>query len=138
MAKKAKRKERQLKAQNHYTRNDFEVRPVTKNDKWCRFQSRFKSQPNPEAPYGYLVTIPNYFNGMELDLNGYVIKSRLFMGTLYLQVATGKNYLGDGRNYCTTIHSRQYIKKNGKKKRSRKATTRFLNIRNLAKVQVSE
>lgn len=30
MAKKAKRKERQLKAQNHYTRNDFEVRPVTK------------------------------------------------------------------------------------------------------------
>ena len=114
------------------------MRPVNKDDKWYKFQNRFKSQPSPEAPYDYLVTIPNYFNGMELDLNGYVIKSRLFMGTLYLQVATGKNYLSDGRNYCTTIHSRQYVKKNGKKKRSKKTTTRFLNIRNLAKIQISE
>ena len=39
-----------------YTRDDFEVRPVTKEDKWCHFEEG----PNIEAPYGYIVAIPNY------------------------------------------------------------------------------
>lgn len=64
-----------------YTRDDFEVRPVTRNDKWCHL----KKGKDPNAPYGYIITIPNYTNKMRLSL-GCIIRSRLFKNTLYLQV----------------------------------------------------
>lgn len=124
-------------AQDHFTRGGFEARPVTRDDKWCSKWCRFpdpkyEGKLNPRAPYGYLVIIPSYSNGMELDVEGYIIKSRLFKGTLFLQVATGKTNFASGRNYCTEIKTRQFIRKNGRK-RSKKATARFLNIRNLDK-----
>ena len=137
MSKKAKNS-KPKQAQSHFTRSDFEERPVTRDDKWCRFPNpKYEGKLNPKAPYGYLVVIPSYSNGMELDVKGYIIKSRLFKGTLFLQVARGKTNLGSGRDYCTEIKTRQYIKKNGKK-RSKKATARFLNIRNLNKKKLPD
>lgn len=130
---KRQKNSKPMQAQNHFTRGGFETRPVTRDDKWCRFPDpKYERKLNPRAPYGYLVVIPSYSNGMELDVQGYIIKSRLFKGTLFLQVATSKTNFVSGRNYCTEIKTRQFVKKNGRK-RSKKATARFLNIRNLDK-----
>ena len=62
------------KLERVFTRNDFEVRPVTKEDKWCHFEVG----PNKEAPYGYIVAIPNYSKKMNLSLGGIIVRTRLF------------------------------------------------------------
>ena len=58
------------KLERVFTRNDFEVRPVTKED--------FEVGPNKEAPYGYIVAIPNYSKKMNLSLGGIIVRTRLF------------------------------------------------------------
>ena len=70
------------KLERVFTRNDFEVRPVTKEDKWCHFEVG----PNKEAPYGYIVAIPNYSKKMSLSLGGIIVRTRLFKKVWYLQV----------------------------------------------------
>lgn len=107
--------------QNYYVRNNFEVRPVTKKDKWCRFLTRFESKFNNEAPYGYLVTIPNYFDGMELELNGHIIKNCLCDEVLLLQIVQNEKNL-DNTFYVIRLYSNNGI-------------SRCLNIRNLKKVR---
>ena len=130
MSKKAKRIKQQKKAQNQFKRTDFEVRPVTKADKWCRFRLRLKEEDlKIEAPYGYIVVIPNYYNGMELNVDGIIIKNRLFKGQLYLQIITKRS-----RNYSTIVKTIPGVKrKNKKRKQSKKVTLRYMNIRNLDK-----
>ncbi len=130
MSKKAKRIKQQKKAQNQFKRTDFEVRPVTKADKWCRFRLRLKEEDlQIEAPYGYIVVIPNYYNGMELNVDGIIIKNRLFKGQLYLQIITKRS-----RNYSTIVKTIPGVKrKNKKRKQSKKVTLRYMNIRNLDK-----
>lgn len=130
MSKKAKRIKQQKKAQNQFKRTDFEVRPVTKADKWCRFRLRLKEEDlHIEAPYGYIVVIPNYYNGMELNVDGIIIKNRLFKGQLYLQIITKRS-----RNYSTIVKTIPGVKrKNKKRKQSKKVTLRYMNIRNLDK-----
>ena len=130
MSKKAKRIKQQKKAQNQFKRTDFEVRPVTKADKWCRFRLRLKEEDlRIEAPYGYIVVIPNYYNGMELNVDGIIIKNRLFKGQLYLQIITKRS-----RNYSTIVKTIPGVKrKNKKRKQSKKVTLRYMNIRNLDK-----
>lgn len=114
-------------SQNHFTRGGFEARPVTRDDKWCRFPDpKYEGKLNPRAPYGYLVIIPSYSNGMELDVEGYIIKSRLFKKTLFLQVVMATT-LGNGRRYSTEIYTGNLTRK------KRKSRSEFLNIRNLNK-----
>ena len=69
------------KPERVFTRGDFEVRPVTKEDKWCHFEEG----PNKEAPYGYIISIPNYSKRMNLNLNGIIVRTRLFKKVWYLQ-----------------------------------------------------
>ena len=115
MSKKAKKK-----AKNQSERTDsIEIRPVTKADRWCRFKSRLtQEQLQSEAPYGYVVTIPKYRNGMGLDVDGIIIKDKVFKGQLYLQVIMRKS-----RNYMTAVKTVPGVKrKNKKRKKSKKAT----------------
>ena len=126
MSKKAKKK-----AKNQSKRTDsIEIRPVTKADRWCRFKSRLtQEQLQSEAPYGYVVTIPKYRNGMGLDVDGIIIKDKVFKGQLYLQVIMRKS-----RNYMTAVKTVPGVKrKNKKRKKSKKATFRYMNIVNLDK-----
>ncbi len=126
MSKKAKKK-----AKNQSERTDsIEIRPVTKADRWCRFKSRLtQEQLQSEAPYGYVVTIPKYRNGMGLDVDGIIIKDKVFKGQLYLQVIMRKS-----RNYMTAVKTVPGVKrKNKKRKKSKKATFRYMNIVNLDK-----
>ena len=109
------------KTQNYYKRSDFEVRPVTKEDKWCRFLTRFEGKLNSEAPYGYLVTVPKYFDGMELELEGRIIKNRLCDGNLLLQI------IKDEKNLCNALYVIRMYSNNSKSK--------YLNICNLKKVR---
>ena len=107
----------------------FEERPVTKSDKWCRFKSRLKeSELYSEAPYGYIVVVPNYYDWMHLDINGIIIKSKLFKGQLYLQVIRKGN-----RDYLTRVKTMEGMKKRKGKRKSKKVIFRYMNIRNLDK-----
>lgn len=126
MSKKAKKK-----AKNQSERTDsIEIRPVTKVDRWCRFKSRLtQEQLQSEAPYGYVVTIPKYRNGMGLEVDGIIIKDKVFKGQLYLQVIMRKS-----RNYMTAVKTVPGVKrKNKKRKKSKKTTFRYMNIVNLDK-----
>ena len=89
-----------------FTRDDFEVRPVTKEDKWCHFEEG----PNIEAPYGYIVAIPNYSKKMSLSLGGIIVRTRLFKKVWYLQVVETP----DHRSYQSAELKRVHT---GKKKR---------------------
>lgn len=96
-----------------YTRDDFEVRPATLDDKWCNF----KKGTDPNAPYGYIVKIPNYSKKMRLSL-GCIVKSKLFKNTLYLQVVDSIHRSEYMASELKRVHS-------GKKK---KKEDKFLNI----------
>ena len=97
-----------------FTRDDFEVRHVTKEDKWCHFEEG----PNIEAPYGYIVAIPNYSKKMSLSLGGIIVRTRLFKKVWYLQVVETP----DHRSYQSAELKRVHT---GKKKRDE---DKFLNI----------
>ncbi len=96
-----------------YTRDDFEVRPVTLDDKWCNF----KKGTDLNAPYGYIVKIPNPSKKMQLSL-GCIVKSKLIKNTLYLQVV-------DSLHPLEYMSSELRRKHSGKKK---KREDKFLNI----------
>ena len=106
------------KIQNYYKRSDFGIRPVTKEDKWCRFLTKFEGELNSEAPYGYLVTIPKYFDGMELELEGRIIKNRLCDGNLLLQI------IKDEKNLCNAFYGISIYSNNSGK-------SKYLNICNI-------
>ena len=126
--------------QNWYERHNFEVRPVTDEDKWCVRQKKFRVKPKTIAPYGYIVTITKWFDKMKLSLAGYVIKSRLKDGNLLLQISEGHPYERVDCKYVISLENRE-IPKNVKtkkrkksdktKKRKIKSIVRFLNIRRL-------
>ena len=97
-----------------YTRDDFEVRPVTKEDKWCHFEEG----PNIEAPYGYIVAIPNYSKKMNLNLGGIIVRTRLFKKVWYLQVVDTPGCRSYQSAELKRIHT-------GKKKRTE---DKYLNI----------
>ena len=87
---KRKNKSHLTKPKQHriYTRKDLKIRPVTRNDKWCIF-TRY---PNPNAPYGYIVSIPNYSKNMELDLKGTIVRTKLIRKVWHLQfLETARN-----------------------------------------------
>ena len=102
------------KQERVFTRDDFEVRPVTKEDKWCHFEEG----ANKDAPYGYIVAIPNYSKKMSLSLGGIIIRTRLFKKIWYLQVVETP----DSRDYQSAELKRVHT---GKKKRNE---DKFLNI----------
>ena len=102
------------KQERVFTRDDFEVRPVTKEDKWCHFEEG----ANKDAPYGYIVAIPNYSKKMSLSLGGIIIRTRLFKKIWYLQVVETP----DSRDYQFAELKRVHT---GKKKRNE---DKFLNI----------
>lgn len=104
------------KAPKIYTRDDFEVRPVSLKDKWCKL----KKGTDKNAPYGYIIVIPNCSKKMYLSLNGCIVKSRLFKNTLYLQVVESQKHNDDEYALCQIkrAHSGNKMKK----------TDKFLNI----------
>lgn len=118
-----------------YTRSDFEIRPVTKDDKWCKF--RKDENPNPEAPYGWIMEIPNYRDGMKIEPFGCVVRSKVFQKTLMLQIVIGKKQNGEGRLYGITMQlpgdsvaqeKSKRTKKVQKGKKRMKKKRRYLNI----------
>ena len=121
MAKRKRTKREML--QNH----EVMMWPVTADDKWCRFKSRLtREQINSQAPYGYVIVIPYYYDHMRLDIiDGSIVKCRLFKGELYLQVVSN----GDlDKDYATLIK----VSENCSKKRKSKKQ-KYLNIRNYNK-----
>lgn len=98
------------------------------------------------------MTIPNYRDGMEIEPEGYVVRTKLCKAKklLLLQVVTGRNWFCEGRIYGTTIQfpkgsaqntaqkeeklgqpkKRKKGKKHSNKRRKRKK--RYFNIRNLS------
>lgn len=102
------------KPEKVYTRDNFEVRPVTLKDKWCHFEEG----PNKEAPYGYIVAIPNYSQKMNLSLGGIIVRTRLFKKVWYLQVVEAP----ESREYLSAELKRFHT---GKKKRNK---DKYLNI----------
>ena len=81
--------DRPIGAKACYTREDFETRLVTDEDKWCTHKlnpSLYQEFQN-YSPYGSIVIIPEYYDGMLLELDGCIIKSKFDKkGILYLQV----------------------------------------------------
>ena len=107
----------------------YTIRPVTKQDKWCRFHSDLARKMNDEAPFGYVVTIPKWYHKLGFMFKGKVLRTKLYKKTLYLQVSASRRDIVDEIGYFLNIDTRQVIKKNGKKK-SKKSTSRVLNVRN--------
>lgn len=118
MPKKSKKQYRKIQEA------DATIRPVTLEDTWCHFQKYENVDEN--APYGHIIMIPNYKNGMKIDINGYVIKSRLFKGTLYLQVRLCTQPK-EGDRYCLRIY------KNHAKRTKHRKGKRYINITNTGK-----
>lgn len=114
---KRKNKSHLTKPKKHkkYTREDLNIRPVTPKDTWCVF-SRY---PNPKAPYGYVVSIPNYSKDMELDLKGTIVRTKLIRRVWHLQILETDSK----RIYLSTEKSRAY---NGKKE---KKNSDFVTVR---------
>ncbi len=130
-------------------------KPVERTDSWCKFydfESAKKRPADPNVPWGYVMTIPNYRDGMEIEPEGYVVRTKLCKAKklLLLQVVTGRNWFCEGRIYGTTIQfpkgsaqntaqkeeklgqpkKRKKGKKHSNKRRKRKK--RYFNIRNLS------
>ncbi|MDO4282006.1 MAG: hypothetical protein Q4D02_00025 [Clostridia bacterium] len=145
---KNKSKKGKRSSKNCYTREDFKVRIVTKDDKWCRKakQRMIKGRLtpvtiDPKAPQGYLVTIPSAINcnNMLLNLDGVIIKSRLYNGDLLLQVQpTGKH---KPRIYKIVVKTTEVKKTRTSRTYTqfkKKVYRRFINICNMDKVQYFE
>ena len=133
---KGKNATKKKDSKNCFTRSDSEIRPVTKDDKWCKF--RKDENPNPEAPYGWIMVIPDFCDGMKIEPSGYVVRSKVFQKTLMLQIVAGKGQNCEGRFYRTTMQlpgdsvaqqKKKKTKKAKKNKKRMKKKRRYLNIR---------
>ena len=112
----------------------YSIRTVTKQDKWCRFHSDLARKMNEEAPYGYVVIIPNYKAKAYIDLEFYgkVIKTMICNKTLYLQVSATRKAIEEYMKKIYVINFRkQSINKKVKTKkgkRNKKVSRNILNI----------
>ena len=112
----------------------YNIRPVTKQDKWCRFHSDLARKINEEAPYGYVVIIPNYKAKAYIDLEFYgkVIRTKICNKTLYLQVSATRKAIEEYMKKIYVINfRRQSINKKVKTKkgkRNKKVNRYVLNI----------
>ena len=112
----------------------YTIRPATKQDKWCRFHSELARKINDEAPYGYVVVIPNYRSKAHtgLDFYGKVIRTKVHNGSLYLQVSSTRRDIEDYMKniYIISIRSLVINKKvkTSKGKRKKRVTKNVLNI----------
>lgn len=89
-----------------------EKRPVTQTDinDWC---VELKKKLEGNAPNGYIVRIPKYFDGMILTVDGAIKASKFINKTLYIQVDPRK--IGDG--YIVDCSGEQpEVHRSGKKK----------------------
>lgn len=82
-----KRREKRERVQKRFCQQDFEVRPITPKDEWCKV----RSGSNPKETN--IVTISKCFEDMEIEIFGAVIRSCFEENTLKLQVAPGKKRL---------------------------------------------
>ena len=98
-----------------YYRRDFRVRPVTKEDGWCRFTD-YKAPLN-SAPYGWVVFIPNYRHGMVLSLDGHILRRKLTKNGLYVQVSPFPCRYGKTKEYIIQLEDVETTKKDGTKVR---------------------
>lgn len=112
---------------------DYDIRPVTKSDKWCE-RKVYKGQiPKGEAPWGYIVTIP-YMpnqNTMLENVDGYIIRSKKHCGKLLLQIIK-KDY---APQYGVKSFARQQKTTKKEKRKNKKKVYRIINIRNFRKSQ---
>lgn len=129
----AKRKKKQQQQSKRYSLLDWEKRPVTMSDKWCKKRIPRNGIIEGEAPFGYIITIPYLPNKSRLleDVNGRIIRSKKHCGNFLLQVIPKKNGVPE---YGISSFAWQEAKVKGSKKvRNKKKFNRILNVRNLKK-----
>lgn len=75
-------------------REQFTIRPVTKNDKWCWFRKKnTRGGKITSIPYGEILTVEYFKDSFLIKPNGYIVRSKVINGILYLQIVKGKeNY----------------------------------------------
>jgi hypothetical protein len=122
---KCKKTMQQKKTENRTTGiTEIEIRPATIEDKWCKFKTVLGDDANNSiTPYGWVVVVSGYYNWMQLDMEGIVVRSRLYKGKLYLQLVTDKR-----KNYVVILKEIPEHAVTGKKKY-------YLNIQNLDKIR---
>jgi len=121
---------------------DCTIRDVTTNDKWCRQPVLIKGKPafsKEDKPFGIIVVLEKYYDGLELKFPGYIIRSKKIRGKLHLQVVPGRGF-HIHHYYRITLTVKEILKKKDKKikgkrkkeidKRKRKSSyVRILNIK---------
>ena len=82
-------------------RRNFTIRPVTKNDKWCWFRKKkARGGQITSIPYGEILTVEYFKDSFLIKPNGYIVRSKVINGILYLQIVKGQeNY----RIYCINV-----------------------------------
>lgn len=148
MAKKTNSKKVSLNSAPIFTLSDFSIRPVTQNDTWCRPAHLKLSKDyilipyrcDPQAPLGYLVTIPHFTDGLKINLHGYVIKKNMIKNkTLYLQIFPDKKRYQIYEISSQSVEIHKKIKKKAKKKSdkiqfvTKLCYARVITIRNINK-----
>ena len=82
--------ERNLKEDSTFIWNGFRATIVTPNDTWCYFKPALTERPaEPDAPYGYIIEIPNYSqNETWIAFQGTIKRVRIIKKTksLLLQI----------------------------------------------------
>lgn len=117
---------------DRFSLNDFEMRPVQKNDKWCYKKLNNGEIPPGKAPWGYVVTIPfipNKNTFLEYDESFIIIRCKKHCGNFLLQVI----FKDESPRYGVKSFSRlePYTKK--MKRKNKHKQYRVLNIRNFQK-----
>ena len=129
----SKRSKKQQQQSNRYSTTDCEIRPVTKNDKWCQRRVPRNGELVGDAPFGYIVTIPYLPNQNTFleGIDGRIVRSKKHCGKLLLQVIMKND---DNPQYGIGSFTRHEPNRSAKnRKKSKTKIYRIWNIRNLDK-----
>lgn len=129
----SKRNKKQQQQSNRCSMNTFEVRPVTKSDKWCQIKIPRNGELIGDAPFGYIVTIPYLPNQKTFleNVDGYIVRTKKHCGMLLLQVIMKKGWTPA---YGINSFTRHEPNASCNKRKNKKKLYRILNIRNLGKI----
>jgi hypothetical protein len=113
---------------------DCKTRPVKKSDKWCQRKLVNGKVPVGNAPWGYIVAIPNCPEKYKLleNVDGYIVRSKKHCGDFLLQVIKKE----DSPQYAINSFIRQEKCVSKKKRKAKKRFRHILNINNFRKIGV--
>ena len=128
----SKRKKKQLQSVRS-SLLDYEIRPVTKSDKWCQRKLGLGKEPVGDAPFGYIITIPYLpSENMILDkVDGYIVRTKKHCGNLLLQVVKKASE----PQYGVKSFASNDPNHSSRKRKNKKKFYRILHIRNFSKSQ---